>query len=89
MDEDFRQRARGALERARRITHRSSPAPWDASDSGYVSDKDGFVVCHLTARRGAARWDWERNPNAAFIAEARELVPELAALLQSLLDEDP
>lgn len=87
MNSSLKGRIEAVIQRARAVSARSSPPPWDASDSGYVSDSDGFVVCHLTARRGAQRWDWEKNPNATFIAQARELVPEMSSLLEELLEE--
>lgn len=88
MDEDFKFRVKLALEQAEKITRRTSPGPWEASDSGHISDREGFVVCHLTARRGALRWDWERNPNAAFIAQSRQLIPQLTELLKELVEDD-
>jgi hypothetical protein len=90
MDENLRIKIRGLIDRTQRVLARANPGPWQASDSGFVSDADGFVVCHLTARRGAQRWDWERNPNTPLIAEARVLLPEMSDVLVELtrlLDE--
>ena len=83
----LKERVEAVLAKAKAVSAKASPAPWEASDTGYVSDSDGFVVCHLTARRGAKRWDWEKNPNAAFIAESRALLPEVSSLLEELLKE--
>lgn len=74
-----------AIERSQQLTKWSHPGPWVPSDSGFVSDAEGYVVCHMTARRGAKQWDWEKNPNTDLIAEARNLVPEMSALLVELL----
>ena len=85
MDEKLRIKIQGLVDRTQCLISRANPGPWQASDSGFVSDSEGFVVCHLTARRGAKRWDWEKNPNAPLIAEARALLPEMSALLAELL----
>ncbi len=85
MDEKLRIKIRGLVDRTQSLINRANPGPWEASDSGFVSDSDGFVVCHLTARRGAKRWDWEKNPNAPLIAEARALLPEMSGLLVELV----
>lgn len=90
MDRKLHIKIQGLVDRTHHLISRANPGPWEASDSGFISDSEGFVVCHLTARRGAKRWDWEKNPNAPLIAEARVLLPEMSALLlemAKLLDE--
>lgn len=69
------------VERVRQLLDGANPGPWNSSDSGHVTDCDGYVIAHLTARRGANRWETSDNPNAELIAESEHLLRELTSLL--------
>ena len=72
---------------ARSLIESASPGPWQAHDSGYVSDKDGYVVAQIANRRGDRLWDDRMNPNTEFVTEAHRLLLELTETLEVLLDQ--
>ncbi len=77
--------AKRLIGRVRELLHEANPGPWNSSDSGHITDSDGFVVAHLTARRGSTRWEHRANPNAELIAESEQLLRELASILELYL----
>ncbi len=84
--EALSRRAAVLVGRARSLLDKASPGPWEVNDSGYVSDREGFVVAHVTARRGAKLWQQKINPNAEFVTEAHELLEELSDVLQKIVE---
>lgn len=85
-DPDLEKQARELIARVRELLAQANPGPWNSSDSGHITDREGYVIAHLTARRGANRWETKDNPNAELIAESEHLLRELAVVLQCYTD---
>ena len=78
---ELHREAKRLIARVRELLEGANPGPWSSSDSGHVTDCEGYVIAHLTARRGASRWETRDNPNAELIAESEHLLRELTELL--------
>lgn len=66
------------LAAVRKLADAATPGPWTAEPSCYVEGPDGEILADIdaAAERGAA--------NAAFIAEARTIIPSMAGEIEAL-----